>query len=161
MRFQIKNRETVSFKKRYQLGYSKLGLLFGDFAFILGKSFNIEFIYLYNFKKSLKKYFYFKKSKYKKVWLFLHKNYPLTKKSKNARMGKGKGTLSRYCARVLQNHNLFEFSGFNIKELLVLKKIFNKKVPIPVTIFCSFFSKKNYKTTSGTEAFFFFKKYSN
>jgi ribosomal protein L16/L10AE len=106
LRFDIKNIETVSFKKRYKIGFKKKGLVFGDFSITLCKSYNIEYIYLYNFKKSLKKYHNFKKKNTKKIWLFLHKNYPLTKKSKNSRMGKGKGSFVRFCPRVLQNHNL-------------------------------------------------------
>jgi ribosomal protein L16/L10AE len=160
MRFNIKNRETPSFKKRYSIGYKLPNLKFGDFSFTLDKSYNIEYIYLYNFKKSLKKYFLFKKSISKKVWLFLHKNYPLTKKSKNARMGKGKGALARYCVRTFQNHNLFEFIGFNLKDLIKLKKIFNKKVSIPVTIYSNFFLNTYYVLNrNNCENDLFFKKY--
>lgn len=159
MRFNVKNQETTSFKKRYSIGYKLPSLIFGDFSFTLLKSYNIEYIYLYNFKKSLKKYYYFKKSTTKKVWLFLHKNYPLTKKSKNARMGKGKGSLSRYCSRTYKNHNIFEFVGFNLKELLVLKKIFNKKINIPIKINSSFFLNKSYSIFCKNENYFFFKKY--
>ena len=161
MRFNKKNQETTSFKKRYSLGYKLPSLIFGDFSFTLLKSYNLEYIYLYNFKRSLKKYYLFKKSTTKKVWLFLHKNYPLTKKSKNARMGKGKGSLNRYCSRTYKNHNLFEFVGFNLKELLFLKKIFNKKVNIPVKITGSFFLNKSYSFYTRSENFFFFKKYKN
>lgn len=161
MRFNLKNQETVSFKKRYSVGYKLPNLIFGDFAFTLSKSYNLEYIYLYNFKKSLKKYFSFKKNSFKKVWLFLHKNYPLTKKSKGARMGKGKGTITRYCSRIAQNHNLFEFTGFNIKELLILKNIFRKKINIPVKIKGQFFLNKSYKYLNSNENFFFFKKYNN
>lgn len=160
MRFNKKNQETTSFKKRYDLGYKTPQLVFGDFSFTLLKSYNIEYIYLYNFKKSLKKYYAFKKTNTKKVWLFLHKNYPLTKKSKNARMGKGKGSLTRYCSRIFKNHNLFEFSGFNLKELFFLKKIFKKKINIPIKIYNNFFLNKSYKVLyNHTECFFFFKKY--
>jgi hypothetical protein len=67
VRFNIKNQETTSFKKRYDLGYKLPTLIFGDFSFTLLKSYNIEYIYLYNFKKSLKKYYGFKKSTDKKV----------------------------------------------------------------------------------------------
>lgn len=67
MRFNVKNQETTSFKKRYDLGYKSPKLVFGDFSFTLLKSYNIEYIYLYNFKKSLKKYYGFKKSLNKKV----------------------------------------------------------------------------------------------
>ena len=161
MKFNIKNRETTSFKKRYKIGYKLPSLTFGDFSFTLCKSYNIEYIYIYNFKKNLKKYFKFKKSTLKKVWLFLHKNYPLTKKSKNSRMGKGKGALSRYCSRIKQNHNLFEFIGFNLRDLIKLKTIFLKKTNIPVKIQSNFFIQKGYNFKNKNENFFFFKKYKN
>ena len=162
MRFSVKNRETTSFKKRYIIGFKQLKLIFGDFSFSLCKSYNLEYIYLYNFRKSLKKYFKFKKSKYSKVWLFIHKNYPLTKKSRNSRMGKGKGSLSRFCSRVKQNHNIFEFSGLNLRYLFKLKSIFFKKTNIPVKIYSDFFLKKSFNHSSFlSENFFFFKKYKN
>jgi ribosomal protein L16/L10AE len=159
MRFNIKNRETISFKKRYNIGYKLPKMVFGDFSFTLCKSYNIEYIYLYNFKKTLKKYYNFKKSNFKKVWLFLHKNYPLTKKSKNARMGKGKGALARYASRTIHNHNLLEFVGFNLFELKQLKRAFNLKINIPIKIHSNFFLNKSYVYGSKNENFFYFKKY--
>ena len=159
MRFNIKNKETTSFKKRYKIGYSLPRVVFGEFSLSLNKSYNIEYIYIYNFKKSLKKYYNFKKNNLKKVWLFLHKNYPLTKKSKNARMGKGKGALNRYCSRISQNHNLFEFSGFNLREILVLKKILKKKINIPTKINVGFFKNNNYIFSNINERFFCIRKY--
>lgn len=159
MRFSIKNQETTSFKKRYKIGYILPKTNFGDFSIITCKSYNLEYIYMYNFKKSLKKYYNFKKNELKKVWLFLHKNYPLTKKSKNARMGKGKGTLNRYCSRILQNHSLLGFSGFNLKEVFLLKKIFKKKVNIPTKVVGDFFKNKNYFFANSNEGGFFFKRY--
>ena len=89
----------------------------------------------------------------------MHKNYPLTKKSKNSRMGKGKGSLSRYCARVNQNHNLFEFIGFNIQEILSIKNILKKKTKIPFKIYANFFLKKEYVFLKKNENFFFFRFY--
>lgn len=74
-------------------------------------------------------------------------------------MGKGKGKVARYCSRTLKNHNLFEFSGFNIRELFLLKRFFNKKINIPVKIYSDFFVKKSYFYVDGSEKFFFFKKY--
>jgi len=158
MRFNKKNIESTSFKKRNEKKHKKNKLVFGDFSFTLSKSYTLEYIYLYNFKKSLKKYYSFKKSIFKKVWLFLHKNYPLTKKSKNSRMGKGKGAFSRFCSKIYQNHNLLEFSGFSIKELIFLKKIFLFKVPIKLNINCSFFLKLNKQVNVSSE-YFFFKKF--
>lgn len=159
MRFNVRNQETTSFKKRHKIGYDTPRMIFGDFSITLCKSYNLEYIYLYNFKKSLKKYYQFKQNTVKKTWLFLHKNYPLTKKSKNARMGKGKGALSRYCSRVFQNHNLFEFSGFNLCELVRLKKILNKKINIPLKITSSFFVKKNTTINQKNENFFSIQRY--
>jgi len=158
MHFNIKNHETTSFKKRYQLGYKHTGLLFGDFSITLCKSYNIEYMYIYNFKKSLKKYYSFKKGN-KKVWLFLHKNYPLTKKSKNSRMGKGKGTIARFGARVLQNHNLVEFSGFNLGEIFRLKNLLGKKTNIPTKLIGGFFLNTDYTIYQKNERWFFFKNY--
>lgn len=74
-------------------------------------------------------------------------------------MGKGKGTLSRYCSRIPQNHNLFEFGGFNLREIFTLKKIFKKKVNIPTKIIGDFFINKNYVIGCSSESFFFFKRY--
>lgn len=156
MKFGLKNVETTSFKKRYPVGYRYLDIKFGDAAFTFCKSYNIEYIYIYNYRRSLKKFYKFKKNTKKKLWLFLHKNYPLTKKSKNSRMGKGKGGLSRYCSRILKNHNIFEFAGFNFYELVFLKKIFKKKINIPIKILSNFFFKKNYTIHSCCDAYFFF-----
>lgn len=67
MRFNLKNHETTSFKKRYKIGYQSPRLIFGDFSITLCKSYTLEYIYIYNFKKSLKKYYGFKKNTLKKV----------------------------------------------------------------------------------------------
>ena len=74
-------------------------------------------------------------------------------------MGKGKGALARFCSRVFQNHNIFEFIGFNIKEVIFLKKIFKKKVNIPVKILGNFFLNKQYRYLNRIENFFYFKRY--
>jgi len=58
-------------------------------------------------------------------------------------MGKGKGAVTRYCFRVLQNHNLFEFKGFSLKELFNIKKIFRRKLNIPIHLLNNFFVEKH------------------
>ena len=67
MRFNVKNQETTSFKKRCKIGYNTPNLIFGDFSITLCKSYNLEYIYLYNFKKSLKQYYQFKQMTTKKT----------------------------------------------------------------------------------------------
>jgi hypothetical protein len=74
-------------------------------------------------------------------------------------MGKGKGALNRYCSRVLQNHNLFEFSGFNLCELRRLQKILGKKINVPLKITTSFFFSKSTIFNKKNENLFFIKIY--
>lgn len=119
---------------------------------ILEKSYNLEYIYIYAFKKILKKFYKFK-NKRKKIWLFLFKNYPLTRKSKNARMGKGKGSLVRYCARILKNQNIFEFIGFTFMEIKYLKRLFRIRVGMPMMLYSNFFKNKRYVFNNLNENF--------
>lgn len=154
IRINSRNKEIMSFKKRYILGYKKPKIVWGDFSLNFEKSYNIEYICIYNFKKALKKFFKFKFKK-KKIWLFLFKNFPITKKSKNSRMGKGKGKFVRFCSRTLYNHNILEFSGFTIKEIVKVKRVLKKKVNIPTVIFSKFFYKKQYRYNYVNENFFF------
>lgn len=58
-------------------------------------------------------------------------------------MGKGKGKVMRYCMRVPSNYCLFEFNGFNIQSLQKIKTIFNYKLKTHLTLYSSFFFKKN------------------
>jgi ribosomal protein L16/L10AE len=123
MRFTIKNKETTSFKKRYKKRFNKTSFIFGNTAIKILKDMKLEYNYIFNIKKILKKFFKFKKTKLKKVWIFLNKNFPITKKSKNSRMGKGKGKFLRYSSRISRNFFFLEFSGFNIKSLIHLETL--------------------------------------
>lgn len=49
-------------------------------------------------------------------------NTPLTKKSKNSRMGKGKGALYRWVIRLPRNYKLLEFKNINYYRLGCLTK---------------------------------------
>jgi len=113
--FYLKTKEQVSFKKRF-MDYKKLNFLnFGNHGFITKKSLRFEFSNFLIFKKFLK---IFLKSKYSlkkffSFWFFLFGNYPITKKSKNARMGKGKGVFLRWSIRIPFNFIFLEFNFFN------------------------------------------------
>lgn len=74
-------------------------------------------------------------------------------------MGKGKGSLARYCSRVLQNHNIMEFLGFSYREIMTLRKIFFKKVKIPVKIYSNFFLEKHHFVCGKLESNMNIKKY--
>ena len=154
MRIRFKNKETTSFKKRQNCKVNQFFFKFTETSLILSKSSNIEYNYISYFKKVLKKFFKFKKTKLKKVWIFLNKNFPITKKSKNSRMGKGKGKVVRYCMKTCNNYVLFEFSGFNIKSLLRVKKLFSFKLKTHMFIFSNFLIKKNNKFFQKSESMF-------
>ena len=160
MRFSsVENKNLTSFKKRRKFGYKHIGSFFGEFSFILEKGINMEYILLYNYKRTIRRYNKKKKNKFKKIWMYIHRNCPLTRKNKNARMGKGKGSFIRYCARIKQNHILLEFSGFGINYLLKMRNVFFKKTNIPVLLYTNFFSRKHHLGFEYLEQFFCFIKY--
>lgn len=59
----------------------------------------------------------FNKFKLLQIWVFLKPNYPISKKSKNSRMGKGKGVFLRWVTKLNRGFILFEFRGINIYRL--------------------------------------------
>ena len=141
--------ELSSFKKRYKNKNfnPKITIRFGISALKFCKNYVIENLYLSFLKKKIK--FFFKKRKRKdlRVWFFLSKNFPISQKSKNSRMGKGKGIFIRTVIRVPKNKIFLEFSNMNILFLKKISKIFKKKNNIITSIiFCKntqIFCKKN------------------
>lgn len=120
--FFIKTKEQNSMKKRFidYKSYSKLQ--FGNNGFFIKKSVRFEFSYFLILKKFLK---IFLKSKYSlkslfSFWFFLFGNFPVTKKSKNARMGKGKGVFLRWSIRLPLNYVFLEFKYLDIFFLKLL-----------------------------------------
>ena len=67
-------------------------------------------------------------------WFFLTANYPVTKKSKNSRMGKGKGSFLRWQIRVPFNLIFLEFKILNYLSYFFffnkLKLFFGKNLKI-------------------------------
>lgn len=130
MKYAKNQLQPKSFKKRNFNNYVFKRLKFGDCGVIFSKNYRIENIYLFDLKKKFKFFLVQqKKGLNKKLWIFIKKNYPISKKSKNSRMGKGKGKYIRLCTQVFKNSTFLEF--LNINPIL-LKKIL------------SFFSKKNF-----------------
>jgi len=85
------------------------------------KRYNFELIYYAVLKRVLKKKYIAKRNfkKSRKLWFFLKKNSPISKKSKNARMGKGKGTNLRWVVRLKKK---FCIRGDAEYEFLFFKK---------------------------------------
>lgn len=114
-----------SFKKRYKTKAKNTKLKLGDFGYVTNSNFRFEFIYFLTLKKLFKNNLKYKYSSllYPRLWVYLRSNYPLTRKSKNSRMGKGKGAFLRWSILTSKGTIVFEFLNFNIiRAALILKK---------------------------------------
>lgn len=122
--FYIKTKEQVSFKKRNYKYKKNNSALFGNILFFFNCNIRFEYIFFFFFKKILKLLNKNKFATYNKFffWFFLKANFPLTKKSKNARMGKGKGMFLRWVIKLPANFIFLEFLTFYIKYFFTFFK---------------------------------------
>ena len=129
MRFnKLTSMEQVSFKNRNKYKVNKSNLKFGNLGFIVLKNIQFEYIYFYIIKKFLKYFFKFKyvSNNYFKIWVFLKANFPISKKSKNSRMGKGKGSFIRWLVKLNQGSSIIEFKNVNFYRVNKLNLYWNK-----------------------------------
>ena len=124
-----KNRLKYSF-----LQYGNVGLRFNHEG-------QFEIKYLFMLKKMLKKKFKKKRDKKrrwwfytKKIWLFLFPNFIISRKSKNSRMGKGKGQLERWTIRVRCGLIFLEFKGVHFFHINNIRNRFQKRVNIEIVM---------------------------
>jgi len=102
---------SIKFPKYYNNTF-KLSFLKKKIYFFVSREFRFEIIHFGLLKRALKRLS--KKNKISKifkkknVWVFWKPNYPLTKKSKNSRMGKGKGAFLRWSFRIPAHFNIFQ-----------------------------------------------------
>lgn len=149
MKFNKKSFKAVSFKKRYRLGYDFSKLKYGNVGLKFLKEYNIEYIYLFELKKKLKFFLTLRKKIFNNnLWIFLQGNLPVSKKSKNSRMGKGKGSFLRLSCRVKKNMIFMEFLNLNYIILNKITNYFKKKNNLHLKIikkdnFNIVFKKKN------------------
>lgn len=130
MRFnKLKLIKQNSQKNRIVGIFKKTKIVFGSSSFFTKKKIRFELIYFVHLKRFFKT---LNNSKIKKnmdkrgIWFFFKSNYPLSKKSKNSRMGKGKGTFLRWVVILNAFSNIAEFNNFksiNLKK--ILKKLNN------------------------------------
>ncbi len=89
-------------------------------------------IYFFFFLKKILKYFYKKNNALANIfffWIFLKLNFPITKKSKNSRMGKGKGAFLRYALKVSRyNTIVLKIKTINSLRILYLFKLLKKSI---------------------------------
>jgi ribosomal protein L16/L10AE len=108
------------YKKRTARTFHRLPRLsLGDCGFFYYHEFRFELIYLKMIRRRIKRLVRNAKrdSVFRQVWLNLRANYPLVKKPKNARMGKGKGNFFRWAVRLAPSRIVIEFRGFAYKGL--------------------------------------------
>lgn len=132
----------MSFKLRNFKKSINSRFVFGNSMILLYKNTKFEAIYYELFRKFIK--IIVKKKNvnniFKNYWIFLRMNTPLTKKSKNSRMGKGKGSLYRWAIRLPKNYKLLEFKNINYYRLNHLTKKWSKRIGLPL----AFVSKANF-----------------
>jgi len=126
-------KKITNFKKRNFIKIKKINLFF-FIKILLFKQYTFYYYYYFYFKKYLKSNFKLKYSKNFKIklWIFFLSNFFISKKSKNSRMGKGKGCFYRHSTRLEKNFIILKFYKFNIlriKKLIYFwKKKFNLKL---------------------------------
>jgi len=70
-----------------------------------------------------------------KLWIKIFSDLPITSKPTGVRMGKGKGAVSHWGARVRGGTVLFEVCGVNFNTVLAALKTGGAKLPIKTKIF--------------------------
>ena len=70
-----------------------------------------------------------------KIWIKIFPSLPITKKPTEVRMGKGKGSVSHWVARVRGGSVIFEICGVNDKTAIKAFKTGSAKLPIKTQIF--------------------------
>jgi large subunit ribosomal protein L16 len=64
------------------------------------------------------------------LWIRIFSDIPVTKKPTENRMGKGKGAVSFYIAKVKKGQILFEISGFSLEDSKKILKAGSNKLPV-------------------------------
>lgn len=70
-----------------------------------------------------------------KIWISIFPNIPITSKPTGVRMGKGKGQVSHWAARVRGGTTLFEIAGSNFSIILNALKSGGNKLPVKTKVF--------------------------
>ncbi len=65
------------------------------------------------------------------LWIRVFPDVPITSKPTENRMGKGKGSISFWIAKIKKGQLLFEISGFSLKDAKQVLISGAKKLPIP------------------------------
>ncbi len=128
--------EQSSYKKRYFDGTQRLKNSFGNIGICTYKNCRFEYAYFNVIRRFLKSFLRIKYSKYQLtwIWVFLKGNFPIRRKSKNSRMGKGIGAFLRWAIRIPRGYNIIEFKGISVVRIKKLKNKWQKHLNFPIVI---------------------------
>lgn len=142
------NLNRLLLKGRKLTGFTHIRYYYeGSYLFFF-KNYRIEFKYISFLKKLLKKLrrrgLKKQRSLAYKLYVSLNSNYLLSKKSKNSRMGKGKGALIREAIKVKKFRPFIYTIGYNDRPLLKLANAFGKKTNKKLACFINSGFNKSY-----------------
>lgn len=127
---------SIKFKKtrkgkllKYRFGSNNLK--FGTFGLKASKSGIISLNQINAAKQAISK----KINKKGKIWIRINANLPITSKPTGIRMGKGKGQISHWSAKVRGGNVLFEICGVKAKTAVLALKTGSAKLPFKTQIF--------------------------
>ncbi len=125
---KLTSMEQVSFKNRNRYKSKVPKLKFGNMGLAVFKNIQFEFVYFFIIKKFLKYFLKFKYASvnYFKIWVMLKANFPVSRKSKNSRMGKGKGAFLRWLIKINKGSVILEFKNVNFSRLKKLNSFWLK-----------------------------------
>ena len=140
--FTIKKETQHSFKKRYTLRgtYAEFFIERTATKVYTLVPCRFEFIYWRKLKRILKRlikrsFRVRRKSRhkfYKKTaWVFLKPNFPISRKSKNSRMGKGIGSFTRWSMRLRSNHLILKVKRLSPQRVKTLTNWLSNSLNIP------------------------------
>ena len=121
---KIKKGKLVKFSYNNNLNFGTLGLKDLESGFISARQ-------LESARQAMAR----KIKKKGKLWIKIFPNLPITKKPTEVRMGKGKGNVSHWVAKIKGGSVLFEVCGINRKTAIKAFRTGGAKLPIRTQIF--------------------------
>jgi large subunit ribosomal protein L16 len=121
---KIKKGKLVQFSYNNNLNFGTLGLKALESGFISARQ-------LESARQAMAR----KIKKKGKLWIKIFPNLPITKKPTEVRMGKGKGNVSHWVAKIKGGAVLFEVCGINRKTAIKAFRTGGAKLPIRTQIF--------------------------
>lgn len=128
-------------KNRFSKKFKKTELQYGEAGIAFKQEGRFEIKYIFALRRLLRRLKIRKSKKKRRVWIrnrsiwfFLFPNFIISRKSKNSRMGKGKGDMIRWTIRVRGGLMLLEFKGFSFYKIKFFQKRIQKNIQLRLTL---------------------------